>query len=122
MNLPQAILDSEDGRLIGLMDYVTSNHDRNFGNWIVTPEGRIGAIDQAGAFALAHRDPCGRVVVRRARRIPGGATRQRVRPNDERRADFRLDGHVAEHAESGAREHEVERGLCFRVGGVARRV
>jgi len=48
--VPRAILDSDDGRLIGLADYLTYGGDRNTGNWIRLPDGRIAAIDFGGNF------------------------------------------------------------------------
>ncbi len=43
--------DTDDGRLIGLLDLITGNSDRGSGNWIVRPEdGRIVSIDMGTAF------------------------------------------------------------------------
>ena len=49
-SVPQSILDSDDARLIGLIDYATSSADRNPGNWMQRPSGRIGTIDFADMF------------------------------------------------------------------------
>lgn len=43
-------VDSPAGRRLGLADYVMGNTDRNEGNWIITPDGRIVAIDHGYAF------------------------------------------------------------------------
>jgi hypothetical protein len=44
------VLDSEQGRLIGLADHVMANQDRNAGNWICTPDGDLVGIDHGNAF------------------------------------------------------------------------
>lgn len=48
--LPREILESDDGRLIGLADYLTYGRDRNPQNWIMLEDGRIAAIDFGGNF------------------------------------------------------------------------
>lgn len=40
--------ESEDGRRIGMLDYVTTNEDRHDGNWVRTNDGRIAPIDHTG--------------------------------------------------------------------------
>lgn len=44
-------VDSPAGRRLGLADYIMGNSDRNAGNWIITPDGRIVAIDNGAAFS-----------------------------------------------------------------------
>lgn len=43
--IPADILDSPDGRLLGLADYLRGEVDRNLGGWIVDPAGRIVGVD-----------------------------------------------------------------------------
>jgi hypothetical protein len=47
---PQHVLDSDDGRLMGLADVLMNNMDRNIGNWILDPSGRLVGIDHGVAF------------------------------------------------------------------------
>lgn len=44
------ILDGDDGKLLGLADVLMGNMDRNIGNWILDPEGRLVGIDHGFAF------------------------------------------------------------------------
>jgi uncharacterized protein YeeX (DUF496 family) len=55
-DVPKTLLDSEDGRMIGLADYLTDSTDRNPGNWIQQPDGRLATIDHADMF-LDTKDP-----------------------------------------------------------------
>ena len=48
-----AVTGSPDGRLLGLVDAVIRNGDRNASNWKLRPDGRIGPIDGGLAFASA---------------------------------------------------------------------
>lgn len=48
--VPESILESDDGRLIGLADLLMGHGDRHTGNWIRLPNGRLAAIDQGEAF------------------------------------------------------------------------
>lgn len=41
---------SDDGRLMGLIDIVMNNTDRNAGNWLVAADGRLVAIDHGMSF------------------------------------------------------------------------
>lgn len=69
------LLTTEQGRRLGLVDILVGNIDRNAGNFIVSPDGRIVSIDHADAFAgnwalsewtahLVERHPSGEVVLR----------------------------------------------------------
>lgn len=49
-HLPDSYSDSPDGRLLGLVDHVISNRDRNPDNWIQTDDGRLIGIDHGDAF------------------------------------------------------------------------
>lgn len=48
-------LHSDDGLLLGLLDVLTANGDRNNGNYINTPDGRVVGIDGGEAFLTSHR-------------------------------------------------------------------
>jgi hypothetical protein len=41
---------SDDGKRIGLLDVLTFNYDRNSGNWLLTPDGRVIPIDHGVAY------------------------------------------------------------------------
>ncbi len=43
-------IDSDEGRRLGIADYLMGNTDRNDGNWLVTPSGRVVGIDHGMAF------------------------------------------------------------------------
>lgn len=47
---PAEIVDSPDGRLLGLADVIMANMDRNGGNWIKNGDGRLVGIDHGFAF------------------------------------------------------------------------
>lgn len=47
---PSAIVDSDAGRLVGLLDIILANGDRNSGNWLVTKDGSLVAIDHGLGF------------------------------------------------------------------------
>lgn len=47
---PDYLIDSDEGRLLGLSDVLMGNIDRNPGNWIVTAEGHLVGIDHGWAF------------------------------------------------------------------------
>lgn len=50
--VPAEVLDSRDGRVLGLADLLTRTPDRVGGNnWILTSEGRIVGFDNGGAFS-----------------------------------------------------------------------
>lgn len=49
-NVPGSILDSDDGRLMGLADILMGHGDRHSGNWIRLLDGHIGGIDHGEAF------------------------------------------------------------------------
>lgn len=51
--VPAAIIDSDDGRLMGLADRLMANTDRNEGNWIRTPDGHLAGIDHGSIFQRA---------------------------------------------------------------------
>lgn len=42
--------ETDDGRLMGLADYLMGNVDRNEGNWMILANGRYAAIDHGYAF------------------------------------------------------------------------
>jgi hypothetical protein len=42
--------ETDDGRLMGLLDYVTGNPDRSVRNWLFLPDGRMAPIDMGDAF------------------------------------------------------------------------
>jgi hypothetical protein len=43
-------IDSDDGKRLGIADYLMANTDRNDGNWIVMADGRVVGIDHGMAF------------------------------------------------------------------------
>lgn len=47
----RAATDYDDSNLIGLLDVLISNADRNVGNWMLTKDGRTIPIDHGHAFA-----------------------------------------------------------------------
>ncbi|MFI9008840.1 hypothetical protein ACIGNX_16600 [Actinosynnema sp. NPDC053489] len=49
-HVPADYSDSPDGRLLGLVDHVIANRDRNADNWIRTDDGRLVGIDHGAAF------------------------------------------------------------------------
>ena len=56
----RALVDGRDGQLLGLLDHLTANADRNSGNIMVTPDGRLVGIDHGWSFGehnLGERDP-----------------------------------------------------------------
>src|SRR5690606_41303151 len=54
--LRQAI-DSDEGKLLGLLDLLTMNIDRNQGNWMIDQRGRLIPIDHGAAFVNSLGDP-----------------------------------------------------------------
>lgn len=42
--------DSDDGMVMGLLDVLTHNSDRNDGNWLLAPEGQLVPIDHGLAY------------------------------------------------------------------------
>lgn len=54
--LRQAI-DSDEGKLLGLLDLLTMNIDRNQGNWMLDQRGRLIPIDHGAAFVNSLGDP-----------------------------------------------------------------
>ncbi len=61
----RASIDHDDGNLIGLLDVLISNADRNTGNWMLTTDGRTIPIDHGHAFSGVPSS--GRVRVRQVR-------------------------------------------------------
>ncbi|MGM1059646.1 hypothetical protein [Saccharothrix sp. Mg75] len=49
-HVPDDYSGSPDGRLLGLVDHVIANRDRNTDNWIQTHDGRLIGIDHGEAF------------------------------------------------------------------------
>lgn len=52
----RAMLDHDDANLIGLLDALTSNPDRNTGNWMLTPDGHAIPIDHGHAYMSIDMD------------------------------------------------------------------
>lgn len=50
--MPSSLVDSDDGRLMGLADAIMTNVDRNVGNFTRLPGGRLGGFDHGSAFQL----------------------------------------------------------------------
>jgi hypothetical protein len=51
LQVPRGILDSPDGRRLGIADTLMGTGDRsNPGNWLRTPDGRLVALDHGAAF------------------------------------------------------------------------
>ncbi|MFF4417083.1 ADP-ribosyltransferase [Streptosporangium sp. NPDC001559] len=50
----RAALDHDDGNLVGLLDVLIANSDRNMGNWMLTDDGHTIPIDHGHAFAVSH--------------------------------------------------------------------
>lgn len=46
-----AVADSDEGVLLGFFDAVVGNPDRHSGNWVVSPDGHLVAIDHGLAFS-----------------------------------------------------------------------
>jgi hypothetical protein len=44
------VTDSDEGRLLGLLDVLTHNADRNDGNWLLTSGGDLVPIDHGMAY------------------------------------------------------------------------
>lgn len=53
---PDYLDGNPDARIMGLADILVENYDRNFGNWLVAPDGRLIPIDHGFAFH-GLRDP-----------------------------------------------------------------
>lgn len=51
-----AALDWNDGNLVGLLDVLISNSDRNMGNWMLTADGRTIPIDHGHAYTVPSDD------------------------------------------------------------------
>jgi SPP1 gp7 family putative phage head morphogenesis protein len=49
-SVPPHIVNSDDGRLIGLADSLMAHNDRNPGNWVRATDGRLWGIDHGFAF------------------------------------------------------------------------
>jgi hypothetical protein len=47
-------IDSDDGKLLGLLDLMIVNGDRNPGNWMVTDSGKVVPIDHGHTFLSAY--------------------------------------------------------------------
>lgn len=48
----QGLIDSDDGRLMGIADYLMYNIDRNSGNWVKMAGDRLGSFDLGASFQL----------------------------------------------------------------------
>jgi hypothetical protein len=48
--MQQQLAATDQGRLLGLLDLLIGNGDRNGNNWIIDPDGRIWGIDHAHSF------------------------------------------------------------------------
>lgn len=68
-------LRSDDGLLLGFLDLLTVNGDRNSGNWITTPDGSTVGIDGGEAFLTTHRYDRDGNVLPPGLRLPGFTTR-----------------------------------------------
>jgi hypothetical protein len=82
LDVPQDILDSDDGRLLGLADALMGMTDRNNpGNWLIQPDGHLAGIDHSLAWFpdSAEGNPFAAHFLGRS----GG-----FRPNDMTRADM----------------------------------
>jgi len=51
LTAPREVIESADGRRIGLADALMGHQDRAGGNWIRTPDGHVVSIDNGGAFS-----------------------------------------------------------------------
>lgn len=61
----QALIRSDEGRLMGIADYLMYNIDRNSGNWVrLTGSDHLGGFDHGGAFQLAE--------LRQPAKVPAG--------------------------------------------------
>ncbi|MFD7658710.1 hypothetical protein ACFV4N_32450 [Actinosynnema sp. NPDC059797] len=120
-HVPDDYTDSPDGRLLGLLDHITANRDRNSDNWIRTDQGRLVGIDHGDAFNgdVFTTSPFARTLYDHSDRIPTlrdnnefspadmdrlGRRLQALRPQFERRG--RADWHDAmmrRHREVAAR-------------------
>lgn len=56
--IPRAVVESDDGLRLGLLDALIGNGDRHNFNWIIAPDGRPVGIDHGESFG--HRDWAGR--------------------------------------------------------------
>jgi hypothetical protein len=52
----RAALDLDDGSLVGLLDVLISNQDRNTGNWMMTADGRTIPIDHGHSYTVLGAD------------------------------------------------------------------
>jgi phosphoinositide 3-/4-kinase-like protein len=50
--MPEKYTNSETGRLIGILDFITANGDRNTGNWLLDEDGSLKPIDHGFAFGI----------------------------------------------------------------------
>lgn len=48
--LQTRMIDSDEGRMLGLLDMLTENYDRHGGNWMIDTGGRLVGIDHGQAF------------------------------------------------------------------------
>ena len=53
----QAVIDSDDGLMLGLLDLLIFNWDRNAGNWMIDHRGRLVPIDHGVAWQEMPDDP-----------------------------------------------------------------
>lgn len=88
-----AILDSRDGRLMGLLDVLLVNGDRNSGNWIQRDDGGLTAIDHGFAFegqglTLAYGSPFARRFFRPDSGGVGADANYRLGDNDMSPSDM----------------------------------
>jgi len=116
------LADTPEGRRLGLADYVMGNPDRGSGNFIITPGGRIVAIDHGQAFSVLEgtRFPAGGAEFTRFLRDSFGLRREipeftsaEIRVFRERLEAleplFRDAGHPAWHRSALRRLREVEK-------------
>jgi hypothetical protein len=52
----RAALDLDDGSLVGLLDVLISNQDRNTGNWMLAADGRTVPIDHGHSYTVLAED------------------------------------------------------------------
>jgi Rifampin ADP-ribosyl transferase len=52
-NLTTAAPETDTGRRIGLMDWITRNDDRHDNNWLINPDGQPVPIDNSSTFGLS---------------------------------------------------------------------
>ncbi|SDH67470.1 phage prohead protease, HK97 family [Sinosporangium album] len=64
MNERARYADTDSGRLLGLLDLVIDNYDRNPGNWLVLDDGSVAGIDHGAAWEQPfERSPDGTIKI-----------------------------------------------------------